>query len=151
MAYEQVETILKHVCRFHEKLGSIYAELAIRTNIERSRMLLNSMSLHEQNRSNVLLDYLSDAQPATMHTWISSSVDSADLIRHLNPELSADAPVEELIHWGLNLNNELIKFYEELASRSEPDSVRELFSGFLEEEMQEERQLAQQSMRCMDL
>ena len=151
MAYEQVETILKHVCQFHEKLGSIYGDLASRTNIEKARMLLLSMSQHEQKRADALHDYWSDAQPATMHTWVSSSVDSADLSRHLNSDLSEDAPVEELIHWGLSLNNELIQFYEELAIRSEPDSVRELFSAFLEEEMQEERRLAQQSMRCMDL
>ena len=53
MAYEQVEMILKHVCQFHEKLGSIYGDLANRTNIEKSRMLLLSMSQHEQNRGSM--------------------------------------------------------------------------------------------------
>jgi hypothetical protein len=45
----------------------------------------------------------------------------------------------------------LIKVYQELASRGEPEAVRELIQSFLQEEQQEERQLTRQALWSLDI
>lgn len=151
MASEQVETVLKHAHTFHEHVSQLYARLAKRTKNERARLLLNSMHEHEARQANALQEFLKDAPRSVLHTWLKASTDSKALVRRLEPHLDSNATVDELIELGTELCDELIKVYEELASRGEPESVREFFQNFLDEERQEEREFVKQAARCQDL
>jgi rubrerythrin len=151
MAYEQVETVLKHACTFHENVSALYHRLANRVEQERVRMLLNSMSEHEKLRAHVLKNFIEDASQEVMHTWLTSSADSMALLKGLDQDIDHDASVDELLQLGLELNDGLIKVYQELAIRGEPEAVRELFQSFLQEEQQEERQLTRQALWSLDI
>jgi rubrerythrin len=151
MAYEQVGTVLEHACKFHEHVSLLYSRLAGQVNSERAKLLLQSMREHEARQAKALNEFLEEAPQKVLQTWLTSSADSKVLLRKLEPHLDSDANVDELIQLGTELSDDLIKFYEELAARGEPASVREFFQNFLEEERQEERQFVKQALRCQDI
>lgn len=151
MAYEQVESVLKHACTFHQHVSEFYAHLMGRIDDERARLLLMARSEHEKRRVDVLKDFVETAPQKVMHTWLTSATDSTVLLKSFDPNIDSSASVDELIELAIGLSERLIKVYEELATRGDPDSVRELFQSFLEEEQQEERQLTIQALRCLDL
>lgn len=151
MAYEQVETVLKNAATFHQRVSQLYARLSKRTKDERARLLLNTMRDHEQRRAVVLKEFLADVPQKVLLTWLTSSIDSKSILRATHPVLNSEACCEELIQLGIDLDEKLIQLYGELATRGEPEPVRELFESFLEEEQQEERQFAKQALRGLDL
>ncbi|MCA9234000.1 MAG: hypothetical protein KDA44_00915 [Planctomycetales bacterium] len=151
MSYEQVGTVLKEVCRFHQHESELFDRLAKRVTQPRARMLLESMSDHERQLAAALTEYLSGAPQSVLNTWLGRRLDLPSALAISDPQLDADASVDELLQVGLDLDERLLEVLQECAECCGPESVQQLFRTFVDQQQQEERLLARQAMRSLDL
>ncbi|MAT70259.1 MAG: hypothetical protein CMJ58_12140 [Planctomycetaceae bacterium] len=151
MSYERVGTVLKEVCDFHRRESDLFGRLAQEVRQPRAKLLLESMSDHERQLAAGLSEYVAGAPVGLLNTWLGRQLDLPSALAISDPELPDDATVDELLQLGLDLDDRLLEVLQECADCCGPDGVRQLFRTFVEQQQQEERLLARQAMRAIDL
>ncbi len=116
-------------------------------------MLLDYLSDHEQHLAHACRQFEAEADAKVLDTWVSSVKPVSHLADQLDWDESrlTDASFDELVAIGLEIDNKVIEVYEDLAGRAEPPWLQEIFQNLLEMERQEEKLLAKQTLRGMDL
>ena len=153
MANEQVKDVLDSTRSVHERAHVYFANLASRCAEPRAKMLLDYLSEHEQRLGQAICDMQADAAPKVLDTWVNS----VEPVGHLADRLDWDtasrstASFDELVALGLEIDNKVIDIYSDLAQRAEPPWLRDTFQSLLEMEQQEEKLMAIQTLRGMDL
>lgn len=151
MGYEQVGTVLKEVCQFHRHESELFDRLAERIAQPRAKMLLQSMSDHERQLASSLEDYVAAVPHSVLKTWLGRRLDLPLALQIAEPTMDDSISVDELLQLGLDLDEQLLSVLQDCADCCGPDSVRDVFAAFVEQQQQEERQLARQVMRSLDL
>ena len=83
---------------------------------------------------------------------MQSSESSLHLAQCRELQASSEATFEELVELALKLDDQVIAIYRDLAQRTpEPDWLQDLFQSLLDLGLTEEKQLAKQTLRGMDL
>lgn len=70
MAFRQVKELLQWVCDFHQSLSVRYARLASEQSDERMQMVLEFLADREQRMHQAMMQYLQDANPGLLSTWL---------------------------------------------------------------------------------
>ncbi|MCA9239247.1 MAG: hypothetical protein KDA37_03570 [Planctomycetales bacterium] len=153
MASEQVKTVLDNTRQYHARIGEHFATLASRCNQPRASMLLDYLSGHERDLAAAIDRIEEDTESKVLDTWVQSSEASTHLVSQLEREIDPppDASFEDLVGWALRMDNRALQVYEDLALRSEPAWLREVFQQMYRMEQQEEKLVAVQTLRGMDL
>lgn len=153
MASEQVRYVLKGTRSIHERAARYFAHLAMRCQQQRAKMLLDYLAGHERHLADAILQAEAGASEKILGTWVTTTVPVAHLIDQMDWDEAHNeyASCDELVEKGLNIANQVIEVYDELARRAEPAWLQELFSNLLDMEQQEERLMAKQTLRAMDL
>lgn len=153
MANQQVKDVLDSTRKVHERAGTYFAHLAKQSDNARVQMLLGYLSAHEQHLAEAVRNYEEEASEKILATWVSSTTSVTRLAEQLDwDEASRSAATfDELVALGLEIDNQVIAVYDDLAQRAEPEWLREIFADLLDMEQQEEKMLAKQTLRAMDL
>lgn len=152
MASEQVKTVLDHTREYHSQAGGMFAKLASECSSPRASMLLTYLSRHEQELAAAIQRIEEDTSSKVLNTWVSSSEDTShlsDVLEEGQPRESAS--FDEWVEWGLKTDDRALCVYEDLALRGEPAWLRDVFQHMFDMEQQEERRVAVQTLRGMDL
>ena len=153
MPVEQVHSVLQHTLQHHTHAADYFADLAERCQGDRSKMLLTYMSTHERHLAQSIEVIMEDAEHKALNTWVQSTDGAANLAKAFSSEEdpAPDAAFDDLIDRGLQIDDVAIQLYEDLALRCEIPWLKESFENILQLERQEEKQMARQALRGMDL
>ena len=153
MSCEQVKDVLSNTRQLHQSASVLFSQMATACSNQRTELLLNYLSEHENSLADAIDKIKNDSSPLQLNTWLQSCDlgTALDLCRELNTDPTVEASFEELIELALNIDEHVVKLYSELAEKSEPVWVQELFQNLLEMEQAEEKLVAKQSLRGMDL
>ncbi len=153
MANEQVKDVLDSTRAVHERAQIYFEHLAERSAQPRAKLLLDYLSNHEQQLAHAISAFEAEADEATLRTWVNSTSAVTHLVETLNwDEVNKQsASCDDLTALALDIDNRVIEVYEDLAGRAEPAWLQEVFRSLLQMEQQEEKQMAIQSLRGMDL
>ncbi len=147
---ERTRDVLDHVRSFHEKLADYYARLEGRSERARVCLLLEYLSGHERHLADTLMRYEEKASRGVLNTWFKFSPE--DKLRSIQEtDLSADMSCDEVVAAALELDERILDFYRDMASRAENPQVRELFEDLLQMERNEERQLTRNALALGDI
>lgn len=153
MANEQVKQVLQSTQQLHERARSYFAHLAHQSKQPRVKLLLDYLAGHEAHLAETIRGYKQDAAQKVLDTWVSS----VDPVTHLADEFDwdiasrTDCSFDELVEFGLGVDNRIVDVYRELARRAEPPWLQDIFQSLYDLEVQEEKQMAKQTLRGMDL
>lgn len=148
--YVQVRDLLEQAAQFHGRMAEFYHGLAGHAAQQRVKLLLDYMSTHERNLEESLDAFDEGAAAGILDTWVDR--DHCDRIVHAcenlpaPPELSLDG-VSRL---AMDVDETLVKFYQELARKAEPEDVREVFRNLVSMEQAELRRLARNALTAGD-
>lgn len=151
MAVQQTRNIIDHVQKFHHWVSQYYHRLADSTQRERTKLLLDYMSDHEQRLANCLAEYELGAPSKILDTWLISP-DAVDAIKLIEDSESVpDMSVDAIIDLGVQLSECAVNVYKNLAESSEPESVKQTFANLLSLEQKALQQFARDAGRFSDL
>ena len=153
MASEQVRTVFVHAHAIHGQASELFHMLAKGCESERNRMLLDYLSRHEKQLADAITTIQGETSDKVLDTWVQSSEDTSRLVNNATSVATPrpDASWDELVEYGLRVDELALRAYQDLASRSEPEWLRDVFQQMYEMELQEEKQVARQTLRGMDL
>ncbi|MBX3426237.1 MAG: hypothetical protein KF688_11205 [Pirellulales bacterium] len=151
MPYEQVGTVLANVRLFHQRESELFHRLAERMTQPRAKLVLDAMSQHERRLAEALGEYLAAAPNQVLGTWVQLRSGSGDSLTLPEPQLAPDSAVEDLLQLGIELDEQLATVLQDCADCCEPERVRQILQSFVDQQKQEERLLARQTMRSFDL
>jgi hypothetical protein len=148
--YVQVRDLLEQAARFHGDLAGFYHGLAGQAGQQRVKLLLDYMSTHEANLRDSLEAFDDEASEGVLNTWVDR--DYCDRIVHAceNMPRPPALEVEPVIHLAMTVDESLTRFYEELARKTDVESVREVFRNLVSMEQTELRRLALNALTAQD-
>lgn len=150
MRFKTVREIVDFARQLHQALASQYAELEQLATSERAQLLLDYLGRHERQLAEALANYEADIAQGMMNTWLQyapefypeglvDSVRSVDLNK-----------VDSVLSAALAVDDYLVDLYREMADRAELADLKEVFTGLLELEDSERRQIAKNALRFAD-
>ena len=151
MRFEKARDAFNHVSLFHTKLSKLYQCSAAKKNTDKAKLLLCYLSEHEQELANGLDRYQQDASAALLDTWFQYAND-ADILKI--PESKAfftKKPIEAIVEFYFNVADELITFYEDMASQADKATLKEAFANLATMQKQEKQKISMNIDRLMDL
>ena len=151
MSVEQTRNIIDHTKAFHRMASLYYHRLADSTQRERVKLLLDYMSEHELRLAHGLAEYEESAPENILNTWLQSSgtTDAIQLVT--DSETVAEMSIDEIVELGIKLSECVLDVYQDLASRAEPESVRQVFANLLSMEEKALQQFVRDAGRLSDL
>ncbi|MCP4220469.1 MAG: hypothetical protein GY765_37925 [bacterium] len=143
MSFETVKDVLDHARDFHRQLSVFYNKVGSGFHKERVKMLLFYLSRHEKQLEKSLADYEKDVSEKILKTWFQFAPNKETLNQCVNLSLvdKENLTVDKVTDLALELDNCLIKLYEETAKQTDVPEVKEIFLNLLEMEKQEEKKL----------
>ena len=132
MSYKTTRDVLRRVINFHINLKDLYGKLADKAKNERSKILLEYMSKHQDEFIGMLTEYEEGASNKTLNAWFQFEPDKDKLKVCEEKEIDPSMTVDGIINLSLQLDNCLIKFYGEMAEFANDKEVREIFLGLAE-------------------
>ena len=138
MAFSRVRDILDRARVFHEQLSGFYANMEKTADREKSRILLNYMSRHEQNMVECLARYEKEAANRVLDTWFKFPPEMKECRCFECVDLKPSMSLDDIIDVALKVDQCLLKLYSETAEKSNSQEVRDLFRKLLELEQKEE-------------
>ena len=148
--YATAQDVLHNVQDCHHLAGQVYCQLKLFIEDERAKMLLGHLCEHEHAMEKNLLNYERRASKAVLHTWIQYS-----------PELSVKQFVEkcmsgsmesvqEISEVGHKVDDYLVSLFDEMATISSSDILKEVFYNLKTWQMSEKHQLTQARNSLLD-
>lgn len=129
--------VLDQAHAFHAQLAGYFAGLSDASDNERVRLLYSYLSQHEQQLSQVLNRYRSDAPPRLMDAWLQNVPDDRALHTCAVLNLTPDTDPDEVITASLTYDDCLIALYQAMQNASQHPEVREFFEHLQELEQNE--------------
>lgn len=138
MTVETIKDILELTRLLHGNLANTLARASREAQQERSRMLLDYLSQHEQELSRVVALSEKDAQAAALHTWCTEYFDKHPFTLETPAETDyANMSTTEVMHSLLVIHDRIIDLYRYLSTRADASSAAELLNGLLTLEQHE--------------
>lgn len=152
MPFEQTKDVIDHARAFHQTLGESLRRMGDSSGKERTRLLLASLSRHQEHLEQTLEDYELGAPEAILNTWFQSPPDFA-AHAECDPDLTLepDWVVADLAPAIEKLYACLQGLYEEGSDRADTPAVREAFANLAQGMEEEERLLIRDIASSDDL
>lgn len=151
MRYAQVRNMLDQVRDFHEKLSEYYDQLSKESEQQRIKMLLDHMSKHEHDLSEGLGAYEESATKNVMDTYVDCDHCNQILATCEQTPIAPETSVEGVIKAAIDIDNCLMRFFQEVADYAETERVRDVFRNLVEMEEAELRNLALNALQMTDI
>ena len=117
----------------------------------RVKLLLDYMSRHEEHLSTSLKSFEDNASAKLLDTWFQYAPDEAMLEDLTCFECHPDMNIDDLIRLAMRLDGALVRFYSRIAEQAQSTEVRDLFTGLVELEEQEQVRMQKNALDIRDL
>ena len=151
MRFEKASDALDHASLFHSQLSKLYQRSVTQENTDKVKLLLNYLVKHERELADGLDKYRQDAPTALLDTWFQYTNDTDILKIPESEAFFANKPIEAIVEFSFNIADELITFYEDMASQADEKNLKEAFTNLVSMQKQEKRKLSMNIDRFMDL
>ncbi len=137
MSFDQTRDILDHARAYHRRLLRFYNGLKKQAQDERTLMLLDDLADHEKQLEQRLSDYEAEAPADTMDTFFKYMVATT---RQMFDDYDVPEAVdsEYVIKAARYFDENLMRFYENMAKRAIPGHVREMLENLQHLEQREQ-------------
>lgn len=150
MRFKTVREVVDFARELHQALASQYVELEQLATSERAQLLLDYLGRHERQLAEALANYEVDIAQGMMNTWQQYAPEfhpKGLLDRVRSVDLNK---VDSILSAALAVDDYLVDLYREIADRAELESLKAVFTGLLQLEESERRQIAKNALRLSD-
>ena len=151
MKIERCEDLLDWTSRTHTRLSNCMSEAASERTDSLAKMLLDYLSLHEQELPKTISRIKERADSHALQARLNDAVNSDMLTVDLDSESYAQMTVDDISREVFSIHNRIIDIYRSLEGRPGLDKARGLLSEMLQLEEHETMRLAQQVNRMHEL
>ena len=151
MRFKTVADVLDVVKEFHGSLARQFAELEQITTSERAQLMLDYLNRHEQNLARATDQFLNDADPGLLHTWLQYVPDfhpEGMLEKVRSVDLN---DVNSIVAVALQVDDYLISLYGEIVDHTDTEEVKEVFKSLIKLEDNERHTVARSAFRLSDM
>ena len=146
MPFDQTKDILDHARKFHRRLSRFYEDLKDSVEKERTRALLDYLSRHETYLDESLAKFQEQVSNNVLDTFLNYKADTANVSAITEFEISDDMSVDDVVAAAMHFDALLIKFYGDMARKTNSIKVREMFENLLVMEQHEQIELSKQTL-----
>lgn len=146
MPFDQTKDVLRHARKFHRRLSEFYEDLKDSVARERTRALLDHLSRHEDYLADTLAKFQKTAPENVLDAFINYKPDTANISVIADFEIKEDMKVDDVITAAMHFDACLIKFYADMARKTNSAKVREMFENLLAMEQNEQLELSKQTL-----
>ena len=150
MRVETLSDVMAWTRSVHRKLAEAIDQGVVDSGDERLHMLADYLSEHERRLTRVLEQAEADAQKSVLNTWVYEFFRNVAVKHHDEFDFhSKDA--DQLLTDVLQVHEEIIAVYRELAGRADQNSTRELLENLCSLEEHETMRTARDAGMLRDL
>lgn len=129
MKLEETENIFDQLQKLHISLGTFFKESGKNELNERIQLLLNYLGAHEENFKLAIQSYR-EFVPKSVKVALLRNETCGHIIEKLKElKESGKWNVDDILLQSLELDDCLIKFYQQLSQKTEIKSIREIFTN----------------------
>ena len=151
MRFEKARDAFNHASLFHTELSKLYQSSAAQEHTDKAKLLLNYLVKHEQELADGLDKYQQDAPAALLDTWFQYTNDTEILNIPESEAFFTKKTIETIVEFSFKIADDLIEFYEDMASQADKTTLKEAFTNLATMQKQEKRKLSMNIDRLMDL
>jgi hypothetical protein len=152
MQIETLRDVLHWTAEFHQHLAQCLSRCTDKNASERARMMLDYLSDHESELSNVVRGFETSGEEHALNTWCLEYVNKHPIARHLHSDSPfADLETTQIMAVIANQHQQVIELYRYLASRADIPSARELLETLRSMEEHEMMRMAHSANRFDDM
>lgn len=118
MRLKLIKDFLLYIEDCHKALADLYQRLSIEANDEKVKLLLEYMKNKEQISYLHLHQYVQQAPLSLLNTWLDNFFDQSFPLRCKELELKPELSVEDVVTLAIQLDMQLIKVMQAVASSS---------------------------------
>ena len=148
---KQVREFLDFGKALHAEVRKLYTRLGDSAQLERVRMLLEYLERHEQHIVQTLARFEHESHEGLLNSWLEYSpvLDVGSVID--NCRLSEQPSTDEIVAAALNLDEALVRLYQEIAEKAVEARTRALFQDLVNLEQQEQISVSRAAMSLADM
>ncbi|MDZ8118622.1 ferritin family protein [Pontiella agarivorans] len=146
MPFNQTKDVFEQARKFHHKLSEFYENLKDSAERERTRALLDYLSRHEQYLESCLEEFMQDVSRNVADSFLQYGPDASTLKAISSFQIKSSMEVEDVVAAAMHFDACLIKFYREMAEKTQNSKVREVFENLLIMEEHEQMELSKTTM-----
>ncbi|QBG48634.1 hypothetical protein EGM51_14940 [Verrucomicrobia bacterium S94] len=146
MPFNQTKDVFEQACKFHHKLSEFYENLKDSAAKERTKALLDYLSRHEQYLEDCLKEFMQDVSRNVADSFLQYGPDASTLKEINDFQIKSSMEVEDVVAAAMHFDACLIKFYREMAEKTQNSKVREIFENLLIMEEHEQIELSKTTM-----
>ncbi len=137
MRYKTVAEIVDYSREIHRALSAQYAELEQLASTEQAQFLLDYLNRHEQHMAQALSQFQGDGAQAILNSWLQYSPEFypqslPELVDKVRGARLKD--VRDIVRVALEVDDYLVKIYQEILENTDSAKVREVLSNLLQME-----------------
>ena len=151
MPFDQTKDVLNHARKFHRRLSKFYEDLKASVEKERTRALLDYLSRHETYLDESLAKFQDAVSDNVLDTYVNYKADTENVSAITEFEISDDMSVDDVVAAAMHFDALLIKFYRDMARKTNSVKVREMFENMLVMEQQEQIELSKQTLELANI
>lgn len=146
MPFDQTKDVLNHARKFHRRLSEFYEDLKDSVQKERTRVLLDHLSRHETYLDEALAKFQEAVSDNVLDSFINHKADSANVSAITDFEIHDDMTVDDVVAAAMHFDACLVRFYGDMARKTNSAKVREMFENLLVMEQHEQIELSKQTL-----
>lgn len=151
MPFDQTKDVLNHARKFHRRLSEFYEDLKDSVEKERTRALLDYLSRHEAYLDETLAEFQKEVSVNVLDTFVNYKAETANVSEITDFEISEEMTVDDVVAAAMHFDSLLIKFYGDMARKTNNQKVRELFENLLVMEQHEQIELSKQTLELASI
>lgn len=151
MPFDQTKDVLTHARKFHRRLSEFYEDLKDSVEKERTRALLDYLSRHEQYLDETLGKFQDAVSDNVLDTFVNYKAETANVSEITDFVITEDMTVDDVVAAAMHFDSLLIKFYGDMARKTNNQKVRELFENLLVMEQHEQIELSKQTLELASI
>lgn len=149
MPFDQTKDVLKHAQKFHQRLSEFYGEIKDSSDKVRMHTLLDYLIRHEKYLAETLDKFQNAVSVNVLDSYINYKPDTANISVISGFEIKDDMTVDDVIAAAMHFDACMVKFYGDMARKTNSAKVREMFENLLFMEQNEQVELSKQTLEMV--
>jgi hypothetical protein len=129
--------LLREASGVHEKLSGFYSRMTDRVRRPKARLLLEYLSEHERYIQTCIREFEQNSDNAALQAWFKYTPTIAVEDWMDDVSIHPDMSEEEIATIVAQMDDALLRAFEEVSERAVPENVREAVENYLEMEKRE--------------
>jgi dsDNA-binding SOS-regulon protein len=150
MRVETLADVMEWTRSVHKKLAEAIDQGVVDSSDERLHMLADYLSEHERRLAHVLEQAEEDAQQSVLNTWVYEFFRNV-VVKHHDEFDFHNKDADHVLSEVLQVHEEIIGVYRDLAARADRDATRELLENLCGLEEHETMRTARDAGMLRDL